>query len=200
MIRFLVTSLTKALLHQLLSLASSRKSYGCFKRLPLRLSAAEIIQYPSPALCIDSVPLPSSVHRFSTPPQLCASIQSPSPALCIDSVPLPSSVHRFSPPPQLCASIQSPSPALCIDSILSRRSTGNSLDCMAWFVLCRALLPVGPYIDRCLPFQIMSNQLNSSQVDSNQVDQWNQDAPELDFECHAKGVNTYVHVILYNLK
>ena len=28
---------------------------------------------------------------------------------------------------------------------------------------------VGPYIDRCVPFQIMSNQLNLSQVDSNQV-------------------------------
>jgi hypothetical protein len=28
---------------------------------------------------------------------------------------------------------------------------------------------VGPYIDRCVPFQIMSNQLNLLQVDSNQV-------------------------------
>ena len=27
----------------------------------------------------------------------------------------------------------------------------------------------GPYIDRCVPFQIMSNQLNVPQVDSNQV-------------------------------
>jgi hypothetical protein len=27
----------------------------------------------------------------------------------------------------------------------------------------------GPYIDRCVPFQIMSNQLNLQQVDSNQV-------------------------------
>jgi hypothetical protein len=29
-----------------------------------------------------------------------------------------------------------------------------------------ALTSVGPYIDRCVPFQIMSNQLNSPQVDS----------------------------------
>ena len=52
---------------------------------------------------------------------------------------------------------------------------------------------MGPYIDRCVPFQIMSNQLNLPQVDSNQVletskdDQWKQDAPELNFESHGKG-------------
>jgi hypothetical protein len=28
---------------------------------------------------------------------------------------------------------------------------------------------VGPYIDRCVPFQIMSNQLNLPKVESNQV-------------------------------
>ncbi len=55
-----------------------------------------------------------------------------------------------------------PSPDLCLDTILSRRSTDNSLDFMAW-------LTVGPYIDRCVPFQIMSNQLNLPKVDSNQV-------------------------------
>ncbi len=48
-------------------------------------------------------------------------------------------------------------------------STDNSIDFMAWFVLWHALLTVGPYIDRCVPFQIMSNQLNLPQVDSNQV-------------------------------
>ncbi len=62
-----------------------------------------------------------------------------------------------------------PCPDLCLDRILPRRSKENSLDFMAWFVLWHALLPVGPYIDRCVPFQIMSNQLNLSQVDSNQV-------------------------------
>ncbi len=40
---------------------------------------------------------------------------------------------------------------------------------MAWFVLQHALLTVGPYIDSCVPFQIMSNQLNVPQVDSNKV-------------------------------
>ena len=37
------------------------------------------------------------------------------------------------------------------------------------FLLCHALSTVGPYIDRCVPFQIMSNQFNLPQVDSNQV-------------------------------
>ena len=52
---------------------------------------------------------------------------------------------------------------------------------------------MGPYIDRCVPFQIMSNQLNLPQVDSKQVvetsqgDQWKQDAPELNFKYHSKG-------------
>ena len=43
----------------------------------------------------------------------------------------------------------------------------NSFDLMAWFLLWHALSAVGPYIDRCVPFQIMSNQLNLPQVDSN---------------------------------
>ena len=62
-----------------------------------------------------------------------------------------------------------PSPDLCLDTIMSRRSTDNSFDFMAWFLLRHALSTVGPYIDRYVPFQIMSNQLNLPQVDSNQV-------------------------------
>ena len=62
-----------------------------------------------------------------------------------------------------------PSQDLCLDTILSRRSTDNSFDLMAWFLLRQALSTVGPYIDRCVPFQIMSNQLHLPQVDSNQV-------------------------------
>ena len=57
-------------------------------------------------------------------------------------------------------------------------------------VLLNALSTVGPYIDRCVPFQIMTNQLNLPQVDSNQVvenSQWKQDVPELNFESHSKG-------------
>ncbi len=46
-IRFLVTTLTKALLHQLLSLASSRKSPGCFKLLLLRVTETTCICDPS---------------------------------------------------------------------------------------------------------------------------------------------------------
>ena len=52
---------------------------------------------------------------------------------------------------------------------------------------------MGPYIDKCVSFQIISNRLNLPQVDSNhfvekhQDDQWKQDAPELNFiECHGK--------------
>ena len=39
----------------------------------------------------------------------------------------------------------------------------------SWLLLRHALSIVGPYIDRCVPFQIMSYQLNLPQVDSNQV-------------------------------
>ena len=61
------------------------------------------------------------------------------------------------------------SPDRCLDTILSRSSTDNSFHLMAWFLLWHALSTVGPYIDRCVPFQIMSIQLNFPQVDSNQV-------------------------------
>jgi hypothetical protein len=62
-----------------------------------------------------------------------------------------------------------PSPDLCLGTILSRSSTNNSFDLMAWFLLWHALSTVGPYIGRFVPFQILSNQLNLPQVDSNQV-------------------------------
>jgi hypothetical protein len=61
--------------------------------------------------------------------------------------------------PQICASTQT----------CQKNSTDNSFDLMAWFLLWHALSTLGPYIDRCVPFQIMSNQLNWPQVDSNQV-------------------------------
>jgi hypothetical protein len=86
-----------------------------------------------------------------------------------------------------------PSPDLCLDTILSRSSTDNSSDLMAWFLLWHALSTVGPYIDRCVSFQIMSNQLHLPQVDSNEVGETSQgwsmekDAPELNFESHRKG-------------
>jgi hypothetical protein len=62
-----------------------------------------------------------------------------------------------------------PSPDLCLDTILSWTSMDNSFDLMSWFLLWHALSTVKPYIDRCVPFHIMSNQLNLPQVDSNQV-------------------------------
>ena len=51
---------------------------------------------------------------------------------------------------------------------------------------------VGPYIGRCVPFQIISNQLNLPQVDSKlqkhlKDDQCKQDAPGLNVESHSKG-------------
>ena len=51
--------------------------------------------------------------------------------------------------PQICASTQS-----CLGALQTIPST-------SWLVR--------PYIDSCVPFQIMSNQLNLPQVDSNQV-------------------------------
>ena len=56
-----------------------------------------------------------------------------------------------------------------IDIILSRSSTDNSFDLMGWLLLRHAPSTVGPYIDSCVPFQIMSNLLNLPQVDSNHV-------------------------------
>ena len=61
-----------------------------------------------------------------------------------------------------------PSPDLYLDTNLSRISTDNLFALMAWFLLWHALSTVSPYIDRYVPFQIMSNQLNLPQVDSNE--------------------------------
>ncbi len=63
-IRVLFTSLDKALLHQLLSLASSRKSPCCFKLLPLRVTETTCFCDPS-----------MLQKFFCTLPQICASVQ-----------------------------------------------------------------------------------------------------------------------------
>ena len=60
-----------------------------------------------------------------------------------------------------------PFPDLCLDTILARSSMDNSFNLMAWFLLRHALSAVGPYIDKRVPFQMMSNQFNLPQVDSN---------------------------------
>jgi hypothetical protein len=57
-----------------------------------------------------------------------------------------------------------PSPDLCLDTIVSQSSIHNSFDLMAWFLLWHALSTVGPYIDRCVSFQIISNQFNLQQM------------------------------------
>ena len=99
--------------------------------------------------------------------------------------------------------IWEPSPDLSLDTILSRSSTDNSFDLMAWFFIWNALSTVGPYIDRCVPFQIMSNQLNLPQVDSNQLVETsmiingNRMHMSSISSLMAKGLNTYVHKVLF---
>jgi hypothetical protein len=58
-----------------------------------------------------------------------------------------------------------PSPDLCLNTILSRSSMDNSFGLMTWFLLWHAQSTVGPYIDRCVHFQIIYNQFNLPQVD-----------------------------------
>ena len=70
----------------------------------------------------------------------------------------------FGTVPQICALTQS-----CLGS-----STDNSFNLMACFLLRHVPSTVGPYIDRCVPFQIMSNHVNLPQVDSNQVKETSQ--------------------------
>lgn len=53
-----------------------------------------------------------------------------------------------------------PSPDLCLYIFLSQRSADNSLDLMVWFVLWHARSNMGSCRDRCVPFQITSNQLH----------------------------------------
>ena len=95
---------------------------------------------------------------------------------------------------------QYPSPDLYLETILSQSSMDSSFDLMAWFLLWHALSGVGPYIERCVPFEIMSNQLTVWQVDSNQVDQWKQvngNKMHLSsmLSLKAKGLNTYVNKV-----
>jgi hypothetical protein len=60
---------------------------------------------------------------------------------------------------------------------------------------------VGPYIDRVVPFQIMSNQLNLPQVEANQVVETSQGINRNRLNLSsisnliAKGLNTYVKAV-----
>ena len=67
-----------------------------------------------------------------------------------------------------------PPPDLCLDTILSQSSKDNYFDLMSWFLFLHALSTVGLYIGKCVPFQIISNQLNLPQVDSNQIEETSQ--------------------------
>jgi hypothetical protein len=58
-----------------------------------------------------------------------------------------------------------PSTDLCLDTILWTIPSNSWLG----FLLSHVLSTVGPYIDRCVSFLIMSKQLNLPQVESNQV-------------------------------
>ncbi len=128
-IRFLVTTLTKALLHQLLSLARRpAKSPGCSKLLPLRVMET------------------SMQHNF----------------------------------------FRNSSPEVWFDAILSLSSTGSLFDLRAWFLLWYAFSAVIHFIKTCVPFQIISIQLNLPQVNFTQsavTSTSNMNAPELNFNC-----------------
>jgi hypothetical protein len=76
-----------------------------------------------------------------------------------------------------------PSPDLCFDTILSQTSTDNSFDLMAWFCSDMHCQLWDLIKDRCVPFQILSNQLNLPQVESNYVAET------------SRGLNTYVNKV-----
>ena len=84
------------------------------------------------------------------------------------------------------------SPDLCLDTILSRSSTDNSFDLMAWFLRWHALSTVC-YVDVCAfpNHQITTGGLQSS-CRNIKGDQWKQD---LNFKSKTKGLNTYVNKV-----
>ena len=106
-------------------------------------------------------------------------------------VPGPSTLQKFfGTLSQICSSTQS-----CLRALQTIPLTS-----LAWFLLWHALSTVAPYIDRCLPFQIMSNQFNLPQVDSHQVVETsliNGNRMHLSKKCCiiAKGLHTYVSKI-----
>ena len=60
-------------------------------------------------------------------------------------------------------------PQICV-STQSSLGTLRTIPSTSWLGFCSDMhSTVGPYIDRCVPFQIMSNQLNLPHVYSNQV-------------------------------
>ena len=95
---------------------------------------------------------------------------------------------------------QYPSPDLCLDTILSRRSTENSFNFMAWFGLWCALSAVGPlYRQVCaFPNHIQSTEfttggLQSSCRNISRMISWNRMHLSSILSVRAKAMNTYVH-------
>ncbi len=93
--------------------------------------------------------------------------------------------------PQICASIQS-----CLGGL-------QTIPWTSWLGLCSDMqLTVGPFIDRCVPFQIMSNQtefttggLQSSSRNISRMISGNRMHLSSILSVMEKAVNTYVHVI-----
>ncbi len=78
------------------------------------------------------------------------------------------------------------SPDVWLDTNLFLSSTGSSFDLRAWFLLWYALSAVRSFIKMCVPFQIISIQLNLPQVNFTQsvvTYTSNMNAPELNFNC-----------------
>ncbi len=114
--------------------ASSRKSPGCSKLLPLRVTETTCFCEPS------------MQHHF----------------------------------------FLNSSPDVWFDAILSLSYTGSLFDLRAWSLLWYALSAVRPFIKMCVPFQIISIQLNLPQVNVTQslvTPTSNMNAPELNFNC-----------------
>ncbi len=78
------------------------------------------------------------------------------------------------------------SPDVWLDANLFLSSTDSSFDPRAWFLLWYVLSAVGPFIKTCVPFQIISIQLNLPQVTFTQslvTPTSNMNAPELNSSC-----------------
>ncbi len=93
---------------------------------------------------------------------------------------------------QNCFLNSSPDP--CLDSILFLSSTGSLFDLKAWILLWYAFSAVRSFIKTCVPFQIIPIQLNLPQFNSTQsvvTSTSDMNAPELNFNCPRKVLNTY---------
>lgn len=88
----------------------------------------------------------------------------------------------------------------CLATLLYRADWwgGAEIIVLNWFALWHGLSALGPYIEKCTPFQIMSKQLNLPQVDSNQA----ANRIRTCFVCHGKSCEyictCYIFVFTFN--